>query len=86
MIRLSLAEKVRRADDRGMSPARIAAAYNIPPKYVYRILWERDNKEYRRAWDAARKREQYHSNPKYRAKKIKAAQASRDRGRYNLSM
>ena len=45
MIKLSLAEKIRRADERKWDLDRIAAAYGITRREVQRVLWERDNKE-----------------------------------------
>jgi hypothetical protein len=71
MVRLSLAEKIRRADERGWSVERIAATYAVTNRAVRRVLWEKDNKEHRRKWDAARKRDKYWNDPKVRSSLIK---------------
>jgi hypothetical protein len=79
MTELSLAEKVRRAKARLMRNRDIAAKYGITPQRVSRILWEARHKERRQAYETQWKREQYQTNEKYRAKRVKSAARYRAR-------
>ncbi len=75
---LSLAARIREADDLGLDVDAIAELYSIDPRRVRRVLWEKDNWEHRRKWDRERKQKLY-MDPDYRAMKQEAMRLVRKR-------
>jgi hypothetical protein len=70
MIKLSTAEKIRRAAARGWDKDRICKTYSVEKPYVTHVLWSAENAERRKKWMRERAKRLYWADPEFRAKKI----------------